>query len=323
MNQILSTENINKKKKRKINGNGKINSDIEKIVMFFAVSLIIFGAFMTGTGTYAMYKDKEIKDNTPVKPQISVEEISDNELKMQVTSQKDAIDQISYYWNSEESKNITGNQRKAIEETILIPGGKNTLHIQATNISGQQSTFEQEYYRESDITIQVSAADNSNIKIYVEGKSEISYITYKWDDGEETKIEVNDTKTNQEIETLKGKHTLTIVAADINNNTETKQQEVNGVTKPEVTVTTDGDYFIIHAKDEEELTLLEVTINEDPNKKYKLDLTDEKVKQTLMTDSKSLEYKFPYPLETGENKIVVTVYNSNNVSATFKAKLTK
>ena len=49
MNQILSTTNAS---------NGKKNrgpAEISTVVKFFVISLIIFGIFMIGTGSYAIY----------------------------------------------------------------------------------------------------------------------------------------------------------------------------------------------------------------------------------------------------------------------------
>ena len=313
MNQILAVENKKSKNKKKKSTNSIISSEVSKIVMFFAISLIIFGIFMTGTGSYAIYKIKKEEESKPVKPEISVNQLSDDELQITVTSQKSTIDQVSYYWNNEESKNITGNGKNSISETVLIPGGDNKLTVISTNSSGQQSTFEQQYYRETDIVIQLEATENGNLRASLEGNNNIVYMTYQWDDGQATKIDINNKTAIIDIEPPQGKHTLKIVAEDENGKTETKVQQVNGVMKPEVSVTTDGDYFIIHASDEEGLSLLEVTINEDPNKKYKLDLTEEKVKQQVMSESNKLEYKFPYPLEAGENKIVVTLYNTSTL----------
>ena len=95
----------------------------------------------------------------------------------------------------------------------------------------------------------------------------------------------------------------------MSNNTETKEQEVNGVTKPKLDITTDGsDNFIINVSDEQGLEKLEIVIN---GEKYRLKLDGRK----------ELEYK--YPIRDGENKLEVTVYNQSNVTQTKKVKVTK
>ena len=148
------------------------------------------------------------------------------------------------------------------------------------------------------------------MKVSITGKDELSYFTYRWDDEEETKIEINDTSIEETIDIPKGLHTLTVIAVDINNTTETKEQDIQGVTRPKLEVTTDGgDNFIIRATDEEGLQKVEFIINED--EKYMLNL-----------DGRT-ELEYAYPLHDGENKLEVTVYNVNDISETSRVRLNK
>ena len=52
---------------------------------------------------------------------------------------------------------------------------------------------------------------------------------------------------NNIIEAIKGLHTLTVIVVDENNNTDTKQQKINGVSKPKITVGVDEqkEHFVI------------------------------------------------------------------------------
>ena len=61
MNQILSVENTkNKTRKSKMPRNsGPIA--IESILKFFAISILIFGVFMIGSGSYSMYVNSQGK----------------------------------------------------------------------------------------------------------------------------------------------------------------------------------------------------------------------------------------------------------------------
>ena len=52
MNQILATSEATSKKKR----SGP--ADIKTVVKVFAIVMIMFGVFMIGTGSYAIYKDR-------------------------------------------------------------------------------------------------------------------------------------------------------------------------------------------------------------------------------------------------------------------------
>ena len=155
-----------------------------------------------------------------------------------------------------------------------------------------------------------------NVTIKAEGNEQLSYLTYRWDEQEETKVEINDVSVEQSISVPSGLHTLTVVVVDINNKTEIKEQEVKGVSKPKVEITTDGSSnFIIKASDEEGIKKVEFIINETDKNRINLD-------QVLpIEERKSFEYS--YPLHEGENKLEVRVYNESDVSEVFKALVRK
>lgn len=142
-------------------------------------------------------------------------------------------------------------------------------------------------------------------------------MTYRWDDGDEQRININSIQTEQSVEIPKGQHKLTVAVVDTNNNTETKEQEVKGVTKPKLEITTDGAAnFVINASDDEGISRVEFIINE--TEKYALDLT--KVYSSA-DERKTLNYS--YPLHDGENKLEVTVYNDSGISETAKVLVRK
>lgn len=304
MNQILATTapGQNKNKKNKYHE----PADIKKVMMVFSILLILFGIVMIGTGSYAIFSSKQNSKNNTTKPMISVENKSNNLLLLKVTHDQE-IKSVTYSWNEQQQFVIQGNHRKYIEQEILIPAGTNTLSIIAKDQQGQEMVYEKQYEVESNINLEV--VDNK-IKVTYEGEKEISYMTYRWDEEDESRIEINSQTLQEEIEVQKGLHTLTIVLVDINNETETKVQKINGVSKPKLEITTDGESFIVKASDETALQKIEIILNEDNSKKYRAKTTE-----------KEFEYKFP--LEPGENKIEVTVYNSDDMTATQKRKYTK
>ena len=69
MNQILSVEPPKPKKEKKQKtkkesyGGGQI--EIEKIVKFFAIVLIVFGVIMVGSGSYSMYQSMQTGEEEP------------------------------------------------------------------------------------------------------------------------------------------------------------------------------------------------------------------------------------------------------------------
>ena len=303
MNQILSTSMPNDKKKTKKAKKSYNNAptDIIKITRFFAIILIIFGIFMVGTGSYALYKGDKEKTSEPTKPTITAERIEETRILLKVMGQK-AIDKVSYSWNDGQTTTLNGNNGKYLEQKIDIPTGSNQLKVTAIDVDGSENTFQNQYDLNSNI--QLEALNNGKIKISYEGDTPISYMTYRWDDEEETRFDINSTTISQEIEARKGNHTLTVIIVDVNNKTETKVQEITGVSKPTLEVTTDAakENFVVKATDETGLDKILFVINEDENKKY------------MVRASGNTEYEFKYPLEEGENRIKIEVINVDGIS---------
>ena len=203
-----------------------------------------------------------------------------------------------------EETEIQTNGNREVSETIDIPSGTNTLNIYARDINGQEVRYEQNYTIQGDITIDLSI-ESDGLKITTQGKDQLSYMTYRWDEEEETRVDINNTSFEQTIEIPKGQHTLTVVVVDVNNKTETKEQEVKGVTKPTINISLDQENgelgFLVTVTDEEGLRRIEFTLNE-----------EERYKQEFDDNTKEFSYKFP--IKEGENKILVKAYNINDVT---------
>ena len=322
MNQILSVQppkpNKPKKEKRQKmrNNTGGGTIEVEKIVRFFAIILIVFGIIMIGSGSYSMYQNSQT-GNTEAKPTISVQETSDTQLEIEV-SHSTPLQRVTYNWNGQDPVELNASGKKSVTQTIEIPTGENTLNIYAVDQEGKETNYSRLYTREGDIDINFEV-DGSNLKVTATGKNQLSYMTYRWDEEEEQRVDINDMSTEQSIEIPMGQHTLTVSVVDINNTTETKEQEVKGVTKPTLEVTTDWSAnFVIRASDDEGLTKIEVRIDEDDNQKYVFNLD-----QIYSLDQrKQFEYN-KFALHDGENKIEVTVYNESGVSETARVLVNK
>lgn len=315
MNQILSVKSTKKNKKNRMGNNAPI--EIEKIVKFFAIIMIVFGIFMVGTGSYAMYQNSKLSGNS-ANPTIYIEDTTATEVTLQITHTKE-LSKVTYRWNNEDEIEINCNGKKKVEEKIQIPTGKNTLYVYAVDVNGLEGKTQKQYTLQGDIDIEIKLSqDEKSVIVTAEGKEQLSYMTYRWNDEEETTIEIGDMKTEQTINNIPaGQNTLTVVVVDINNKTETKKQEVKGVSKPKVEVTTDGSSnFIIKASDEEGIKTVEFIINETDKNVLHLDQV-----WPSLDDRKEFEYK--YPLHDGENKLEVRVYNESDVSEVFKALVRK
>lgn len=240
MNQILTTKPVKPRK----------NVNIKTVIIFFGISLIIFGICLVSSGSYAIFINKSSHTNT-----------------------------------------------------------KNNTTPNSTSENTRSQTMQ----------IRLSV-DGANIKAAITGETEISFATYKWDDEEETRKDVNETSTEFLIEIPEGEHTLTITAVDINNNTETKVQKVEGIrgtaesnettqtqtAKPKLNVTHDKEHseFVIDASDEKGLDKFEFILN---GQGYLVRVEGQKEKQ------------FRYPLIAGDNTLEVTAYNTDGATETFKA----
>lgn len=268
MNQILQVQENRKK-------NRSNPVDTKKIVLFFAICLIIFGIIMLGQGAYSAYQNKanrpvnppendngEIEDYTPI---IVMKQTEDNKLKINIDSQI-AISHIIYNWNNEVPVTLDEMGKTNIEEIIDIPIGENIIELSVIDSNGKETKQEGNFVIEQSKPIIELSVVGNNIKITVTSEEELSYITYKWNSQEEQKYDMitfeNRKRFEKELEIPKGQNTLKIVAVDKNNNETKKSQEIKGVAKlknPEVNISGEYIYFTFNA--EEDMRTVEFIFN--------------------------------------------------------------
>ncbi len=310
MNQILATNPEPKKSrnKKQKSSRGSFSSNIVNVTKFFAIGMTVFGGCIIGSGSYALYKNDNMQNNSSMsvmsKPIISVEKVDGDQSTILLKATSDVgIKTLVYQWNDGKTTTLSGNSGKYLEQKIQIPSGSNVLNITVTDEQGEESTYSKKYELNSNIKLE--ATGNGKIKITYSGDTEISYLTYRWDDQDETKIDINSNTISQEIDTLNGKHKLTIVVVDVNNNTETKVQETNGVSIPTIDIKFNEDKtaYVINVKDDVELKEVIITLDENDDKKYGQKLSGK-------------EFQFEIPLKSGDdNKMKVQVTNSDDQTA--------
>lgn len=317
MNQILSVDNSSKtkaKKQKTMNNYPKNNGPIEisSIVKFFSIAILIFGVFMVGTGSYSMYREMT-SSQSKSKPIIYVESIEETKILLRITHDS-PLSKVTYQWNEEEVNEIPSNGKNSIEQQIELPEGTNALTVYAVDKNGQEIEYRKVYTIDKTIDISVEP-DGNQLKILVDGKNELTYMTYRWDEEEETRIDINDTQTEQTIEIPLGLHTLTVIAVDENNKTETFEKEVNGVKKPKVEITVDeGGNFILKASDEKGIKKVEFIVDE--QNQYLIDL------ERILPVEERKEFNYRFPVHEGENKLELIVYNEDDVTETSKVSIT-
>ena len=310
MNQILATNPEPKKSrnKKQKSSRGSFSSNIVNVTKFFAIGMTVFGGCIIGSGSYALYKNDNMQNNSSMsvmsKPIISVEKVEGDQSTILLKATSDVgIKTLVYQWNDGKTTTLSGNSGKYLEQKIQIPSGSNVSNITVTDEQGEESTYSKKYELNSNIKLE--ATGNGKIKITYSGDTEISYLTYRWDDQDETKIDINSNTISQEIDTLNGKHKLTIVVVDVNNNTETKVQETNGVSIPTIDIKFNEDKtaYVINVKDDVELKEVIITLDENDDKKYGQKLSGK-------------EFQFEIPLKSGDdNKMKVQVTNSDDQTA--------
>lgn len=310
MNQILSTSVPTGGKKKRKNSNP---ADVKSVIKVFSIILLIFGIFMIGTSSYGIYQNIQERANIKPNPTITVESVEDDTIVFLKVVSEYNIDTITYQWNDEQETTIRGNGRKYVEERITIPTGSNILNIHVTDVNGGENTYSNTYELESNIKLE--ALENGNIRMTYEGEEQIAYMTYRWDDEDETRIDINNTSIDQELPARIGTHTLTVIVVDVNNKTETKVQEIKGVSRPTIDITFNEDYskYVISLHDDSGLQEVVITLNEDENQKFGQKFTESEQ-----------DFQFEIPLQTGsDNKMEVVVTNVDGVQETRRVQFTK
>lgn len=300
MNQILATSNpTTKKTKQKRNGGP---ADIKTIVRVFAITMLVFGVFMIGTGSYAIYKDNEANNSEITKPVITETLNEDSTAVVLTVTHDKAIDRIEYSWNDDEVQTITGNGRRYIEQEIEIPGGTNTLNVIAIDTQGQEISTQREFTSEEIINLTIS--ENNKLKITAESETEIAYMTYRWDEEEEQRVDINSTTVDQEIDVPMGTHDIMVTLVDVNNETTTKEQTVMGTTKPTINIEADdaGEYYLITITDETGLERVELNLRGE--------------QRTITVENGEKELKYKLKLNAGdENRLEITAYNVDGIAS--------
>lgn len=297
----------------------KQETDIKKIIRFFSIALIIFGLALAGGGAYGIIQENAKKAPvTRTKPIITASVFEEDSVRIYITHDK-AIEKVLYSWNDGEDITILGRNRTSIEELIDMPVGENVFNLRVIDSIGVEASYTNTYvFSENGVdiekpSIQLSVLnEEKEIKITAIDETEIAYITYRWNNEEETRIDVTDeskTIIETSIPIKKGENDLTVIAVDSNNNMETKIQKCKAYTRPTIkTPRQFGNQLTITVTDEEGLDYVEYTVN---GKKYKWVSSTEDRK----------EWTHVHTLEEGESNIVINAWNKAGIqSTTFRGK---
>lgn len=305
MNQILYTNTPKK--------SGTL--EIKTVLRIFAIACIIFGLILGGQASYAMITKKgEESQSEPLINVIQSEDI----LNISIKHDK-LIDKIIYSWNNGEEVVLQGKGRKEINENITMPTGTNTLVLKVIDINGKTATYSEMYELQQGDTTKPEIellVESSKVKIVAKDETALSYMSYYWNNEDETKVEAKEESPKQiedKIDILKGENTLTIIAVDKSGNETVKEQAFKGVKKPKIELSREGNELIVNVTDEEGIQKIEYTLN---GQFYTTD------PENTGTALNMKEVQFRQPLSDGENKITIKAYNISGLQEEVSGETT-
>ena len=319
MNQILMSRTAEDSEKQ-----------LKKVIKFFAVFIILFGLVFIAEGAwgYLKIKNRKVKINTP---DISVEKSTDVTV-LNIASDI-GISEVKYFWNIT-SEGIKGN---TIEEKtngqknvrIEIPNlnGTNELNLEILDSNGNIIKYEPiiisyniEDLAEEDWETAVSndktkptiklEGSNGKVKVIASDNLRMSYIVYKWNDGEETTITglSDDEKyIESEIEVLEGENKLTVKAYDRAGNEEVVEKTIQGVKGPSIKVIREDEQIVINIDDDDKITKIVYNFN-----------GEEKTIENINEKT----YEIRLDLVDGENYVILDAYR-DDIKSSYKGKTTK
>ncbi len=238
MNQILDYN------PNKTSGGGSSKSD--KIVRVFAVLLAIFAVCLLAGGAYGIYKnnkDNKLQTEAPTQAKITIEQ-GETTAIIKVSHDK-AIEKLIYSWDSGKESSIKGTGESYMESEIPLVAGTHTLMVKVTDVDKVETLYKKEITSangEDKIypEVNLEVIEGPKIRITATDETAMDFLTYRWNDGEEIRVDVSEEdnkKIQVDIDILKGKNDLLVVAVDKNNNNTTKSNSYTGVVKPEVVIT--------------------------------------------------------------------------------------
>lgn len=314
MNQILSMQQSQMsgkkqpkqkkpKKEKQINyGRPSDKANIVSIVRVFCILIILFGFTLIGDATYGIISSKpKLEDAINV----TANSIGSNVTIKAVGNMP--IQSLNYRWNQGEETTIQGNGTVELEATVQIPTGNNILNMSVIDYYGNKTEYQKQYINEqndaSKPTIEISVSGNM-LNITATDETEMSYLTYSWNNGTPTRVDIDETATDKtvlkaSIEVLKGENTLSIVAVDTEGNTATRTEKIKGANKPTFTVSADETNLVINAKDDEGINKIEITVD---------GVTSEAAVDNLK------EVQANLPITPGAHTITITVTNINGLA---------
>ena len=300
MNQILVMEN--KKKKRSRNTGP---AEIENILKFFSIALIVFGVLFIGHGSYAIYKDAKGKDKRNL-PTLTMERVNDEVIIKATSSIK--IKNLIYSWNTDEETKIPVDGT-FIEENVMLLNENSTLNVKIEDEKGRTVKYQKEFIIDGlDITkptIEIQEqGSNGTIKITATDETKMKYISYSINGSDEIQIDKSDAEDkimNYILKLQKGENKLTVTAVDSSGNFETIEKTIIVSGKTTMNLKIENGKLVVTAEDPDGIKDIEINLN-GVTKSVK-DINQKSIKATLN-------------IVEGTNNIRIKITNVNSLITT-------
>ena len=293
MNQILMIDNKPKQPKKRSKGpkgsSGPI--EIKNIIRFFAIVIIIFGLVIISHSSYAIYVDAR-GNNTENLAQINITRTNDT-ITVNVQSTY-VVNKFKYNWQDSEQTSIPEDSTSFQIEGIILPSENNVLTIVLEDETGRAVTYTKEIILDGiDIVkpiIETERGQGSSVIITATDETQIEYMTYALDDGEEIRIDKNnenDTVIEYVVTNIETVETTVKISTD--------RPVINSIDVDKETGT-----LLINASDQDGLQTIEVNLN---GAVYRMD------------DVNRTEAIFTLNLQEGTNTLYIKLTNVNGISA--------
>lgn len=285
---------------------------MKPVIKFFCVVALIFAFILVGEGAYNLYASFSNGSSYPAPVLIPEKNGSDIALKI---SSEVGISKVLYSWNDGEQMEYKGEGRKTLSFEIAIPQGDNILNISVVDIEGNKTRFEgiPVKFSEAEDTKKPRISienDNGKLVITATDETELDYLTYQWEDGEEIKVEAseNDKKTiKQEIKIQNVDKTLTMIAVDKAGNKETTVKKITNSNEsypvPVLTTEIAGNIVKINISSGVEIDKVLYSWNGKEEKEYKAD--------------NKMEVSFELDIPEGDNVLKVAAIDVEGIRTTF------
>lgn len=295
-------------------GNSK---DPKKTIKIFAIALGIFAfiSLIIAIGIF-ITTNKAQKNLPEIVNEMPKILMVNNEETVEVTATyKDNLEKLVYTWGSNPDQTVPGTGQNRITASIKKPIGTHMLKIRVFAQDGNEAFKEAEYTQEvgPDVekpTIDFQVTDTKKLKITVRDNVGIKSFKYYWNNDEPIELTeaVGRTEASVEVDIMKGRNKITVIAIDQSDLETTEEKEYTGKVAPEISmyVTSDKKNVIVTVKHELGLSEVNTILNGVENKK------------TYEGDLIKSEIKLQVKLQPGNNILEVRATSIDGETATTK-----